>query len=416
MKSSSGLDPQSNILIASFSLWRDGKRTAINGSIEPLLDFFVPRVKRVVLIDQIHPGCREVMPVIEIHEKNKSIIKSSLPKYLFLLYPFLKLTNTSGTRFFFKFRDIISVSDWCLRSKTVYDYFVALECANAFAGIILRRLGFIKKVIYYVSDYAPNRYPGQKLFTHFYLWLDRYCAMHADYIWDVSKAMQPARIRMGLNPQKSAPVLHVPNGLYPSQIRLEDPKNIIPYSLVYMGTLSPDNGPDVAIGALQLLIKKFPQTSLHIIGGGNDDLVRLKNLTTQLHLDKKVKFYGFIPYRDDMSRIVRRCYVGVAPYMAFPDSARWFGDAGKIRTYAASGLPIIASFVPPLGKKVEEKGAAIVVKDNKEDLASAVCKIFSDHKLYMRLRKNAIKFSKDNTWENSFKNAFLLMQKKEENT
>ena len=52
-------------------------------------------------------------------------------------------------------------------------------------------------MVYYVSDYSPDRY-RQKWFNDLYLWLDRQAAMHADIIWDVSPAMQPARVKAGL--------------------------------------------------------------------------------------------------------------------------------------------------------------------------------------------------------------------------
>jgi glycosyltransferase involved in cell wall biosynthesis len=36
-------------------------------------------------------------------------------------------------------------------------------------------------------------------------------------------------------------------------------------------------------------------------------------------------------------------------------------------------------------------------------MAEAVIKIFSDEKLYRKLRLNAIRFAKSNTWENEYK-------------
>lgn len=402
------LNKNSTVLIATFSLWCDGKRLPTNGSVEPLIDFFTSGVKKMVLIDQPIPGSDKVMHRIKKYENGKDkILSSSIWMYFF--YPFLKLTNEPGTRIFFKLRDFFSVIDQCIKERGRFNYFIGLESINALAGILMRKLNIIDKVIYYVSDYSPRRYP-QKWFNWLYLLLDRYCAMHADFIWDVSKTMQPARIKAGLNPLKSAPVIHVPNALKPRQIRFNSYKNIKPFSLVYMGTLGRDNGSDVAIKAMSQILKNYPKAVLHIIGGGEKDMPRLQKLVLSLRLEKKVKLYGYILDGNKMSEILRSCYVALAPYRAYEGSARYYGDAGKIRAYAAAGVPIITTNVPPLGKEVKEKGAALIVKDNPADFAKAIIKIFSDRNLYLRLRKGTISFARNNTWENSFGHAFKIIK------
>ena len=404
------LNKNTTVLFATFSPWINGKRLPTNGSLDPLRDFFVPKVKKLVLIDQVYPGSDFVMPRIEVYEKNQKPKILSSSWWLYFLYPLLVLTNKQGTHITFKLRDFFSVIDCCLRDKTRYDFFIGLECINALAGIILRKIGLIKKVIYYVSDYSPHRYP-QKWFNWLYLQLDKHCAMHSDYIWDVSKAMQKARIEeSGLDPKKSAPALYVPNALYPTQVKTGSLDKIRPYTLVYMGTLGRENGPGLVIEAMPKVLKKFPKTTFCLIGGGKSNLQRLRNKVAKLKLKGKVRFYGFVLDREEMSRIMRNCYLALAPYRAIPGSPRYYADAGKIRHYAGSGLPIITTDIPPLGKEAVEKGAAIMVKDNSQALAEAIIKVFSNRKLYLRLRRGAIKFAKGNTWENEFTSAFKRMK------
>ena len=50
------INKRSHVLIATFSPWKNGVRLPINGNLEPMRDYFVPRVKKVVLIDQVYPG------------------------------------------------------------------------------------------------------------------------------------------------------------------------------------------------------------------------------------------------------------------------------------------------------------------------------------------------------------------------
>lgn len=404
------INDNSFVLTATFSPWIKGQRMPTNGSVEPLINFFSPRVNKFILIDQPYPGSDFLTPRIEVYEKGKLKKISSSSKWInILLYPFLKMADKPGTHFIFKIRDILSVIDWCARDKTRFDYFIGLESINALAGIIMKKFGFIDHVIYYVSDYSPQRYPNW-IINWLYIRLDRFCAIHSDFIWDVSLAIHPARIKAGLDPSSSAPLIHVPNALFPDQIKYNPVKRIKPYSLVYMGTLGPENGPDIIIQALPEVFKKYPKTILHIIGGGELDRQRLEELVSKLKIEKYVKFYGFIQDANKMSKKIRECYIGLSSYRAMPGSARYYGDAGKIRAYTASGIPVITTNVPPLGREIAAKNAAIITNDNPDDFAKSIDRIFSNRKLYLQLRKHSISFAKNNTWVNSFTKAFRMME------
>ena len=398
------LGKNTNVLIATFSPWQKGIRLPINGNVEPMLDFFTPKVSTTVLIDQVYPGSDFVMPKTEIYKNSKKIVKNSA-WWLYILYPFLKLVNTGGTHIVFKLRDFLSVFDSAYVSKEKFDYFIGFEAVNAIAGVFLKKFGKVKKVIYYVSDYSPSRY-SQKWFNNLYLLLDRYAAEHSDFIWDVSIAMQPARIKSGLRKKKSAPVFIVPNALYKSQIESLSPNKVLRNSLVFMGTLGVENGPDLAIESLPLVHKKVRDAKLYIVGGQSDDLERLKKLAAKLNMQKSVVFKGFIADRNKISQEIRKYAVALAPYKYINGSARLYGDATKIRAYMAAGLPTITTAVPPLGKAVAEKKAALIVKDNPEDIAKAIIRLLSDNKLFTEMKNNALNFAKNNTWENEYSRAF----------
>ncbi|HSX09840.1 MAG TPA: glycosyltransferase [Candidatus Saccharimonadales bacterium] len=396
------------ILFATFSPWIKGVRLPTNGSLEPLREYFLPKVKTLVLIDQPIPGSDFVLPRNELYknEKFEGIVPCAW--YVSWLYGILWKNNTLGTRISFKIRDFLSVINMGFVFRP-YDVFIGLESINAMAGIVLKKFGLVKRVVYYVSDYSPNRY-SQGWFNSLYLWLDRFACYHSDYIWDVSTAMQPQRIKAGLKEGKSSPVIHVPNGLFEDQILSNSPKDTIANTIAYMGTLGKENGVDILIQAMPLVLKKLPTAKLHIIGGGKDDLERLKALTVKLKLDKQIIFYGFVQKSADMARILGTARVAVIPYLAIPGSARWYADANKIRAYAAANLPIVTTHVPPLGQEAAKQGAAIIVQDNSQEIAEAVIKVLTDEKVYSRMRKAAGKFAKNSTWENTFNQAFSQMK------
>lgn len=393
-----------SVLFATFSVRAGGGRTATNGMIEPLTSFFIPKVKRFALLEQPHPGSDRVIPLLELSEGKHTKKTNQLFITSWLLYPLLKLTNVSGTQVVFKIRDFFSILEFALFDRQKYDLFIGLEAINALAGIFLRNLGIVKTVVYYVSDYSPNRYKP-KWFNDLYLWLDRFACYHSDFIWDVSLAMMPTRIKVGLNPKLAAPVIHVPNALSPKQINYLPYRKIIPNSLVFVGTLGKINGPDIAISALKIVLKSIPSATLHVYGDGEPDMTRLKKLTEKLGLNDKVIFHGFVSDQVKLSRETAMYQIALAPYLAVRGSPRWWADATKIRLYLAAGLPVITTRVPPLGREVEKDGAGIITKDTPQDTASAVIKLLRNKKLYNQMRKNAIKRARDNTWENTYSQA-----------
>lgn len=400
------LTKDTSVLFATFSLWTNGKRMPTNGSVEPLRDFLVPRIKKLVLIDQLVPSSEDVLHKIEVYSHKKRTYVPYTPSWWFsLLTPILWMRNTNGTHISFKIRDFLSIIDWTLRDATYFDYFIGLESINTIAGIVLRHFKRVGRVVYYVSDYSPYRYKN-RWFNAIYLAFDRFCARHADFIWDVSKAIQPARIQAGLDKKHAAPVIHVGNGLFPGQIKINPLSSMHPHAIVFMGTLGPENGPDVAIRALARLKRIYPDAVLHIIGGTEKSAAWLLPIIKEHGVSSHVVLHGFIPKAEDMAAIMRTCSLAVAPYRSIAGSPRYYGDAGKIRAYCAAGLPIVSSRVPPLGREMELFGAAVCVDDDDKEFADAIQSLFSDRSLYIRMRKNAIRIARKNTWDHQFAQAF----------
>lgn len=380
--------------------------------VDQLLYFFLPKVKNLLLVDQPHPVSDSIDPTIEIYRDSKLKRKFSISSFFYLpIYFFCSLPSKSRTRISYKLRDFFSVifSGFIIEGK--YDLFIGLEAINLLAGLFLKKIGKVKTTVYYVSDYSPTRF-GKTLFNSAYLALDRFCVRHADFTWDVSSAMKKGRMEAGLPENDMKRILHVPNALFPSQIKSLPISQRIPNSLVYVGALYPEFGSDLAIESLGEIKKKIPDATLHIVGGG-DGIERLKNKVKKLNLEKSVVFYGFVKDNSEMAKIVRSCYLGLAPYRAGDISSRWYGwygDAGKIRQYVASGLPVVTTQVPPLGRHIVEKSAGIMTKDTLKSFSDGILKLLSNKELYRKLSSTAVRISKDNTWENTYSKALIDMK------
>jgi len=398
---------KSKVLVATFSPWKDGARLPTNGMVEPFIRYFSKRADDFVLIDQPHPGSDMVLPRIECYKKGKLVGIKNNSFIVSLLLPILAITNSHKTQITFKIRDFLSVCDWVVGQGKSIDVFIGFESVNALAGILLKKLGLVKTVVYYVSDFSPRRYKGN-WFNKLYLVLDKISTTHADATWNVSPAMSEARKKLGYNMAKISPQIYAPNAFFKEEIKQLPLKGIKPFSIIYAGTLGPENGPQIAIQVLKEIIKKFPGATLTIAGGGTrKDEESLKGLTKKLKLEKNIFFRGFVPTNKELYDLVRHHAISIAPYRAIPNSVRWYADAVKIRMSLACGVPVVTTKVPPMGKEAERFGAAISTKDNPHDLAKAVIEIFSHKNKYLKMRRSAITAAKENTWENSYSNALM---------
>lgn len=395
-----------SVFFATFSRYIGGVRYPTNGMVDPMLYFLPPKVRRLVMLDAPHLVSDTIDPIVEIYKHGKLAKRYVVSRYLYLpIYWWCVLPSKQETRISFKLRDFFSVFLVGLREKEAFDLFIGLEAIYAIAGIILKKLGKVRHVVYYVSDYSPIRF-GNKVFNALYVWMDRFCVEHADVTWDVSPAMKKGRQEAGLSLAKQTRVIHVPNGLFPPQIRALPIAKRNRYDAVYMGILEEDMGPDLAIRAFVRVVKKYKKARLHIIGGPAHHIVLMKQLARDLGISEAVIFHGFIPSNERMAAVVRSCAIGLAPYRSFKNSKRWYGDAGKIRQYTAAGLPVVTTHVPPLGKHVVSRGAGIMVRDTPTQFAQGIMKLFASPVLYKKLTDGAIAVSRDNTWRNVYINAF----------
>lgn len=397
------------VCIATFSFYKNDRRTAINGMIEPLLSYFLPKAKAVDLIDGPHPGSNTVITRFEQYERGKTKIQYSFISRIFA--PLLSIQNQNGTQIYFKIRDFLSVLEITIRKRKRYDLFIGLESIFTLAGIILKKTGIVKIVVYYVSDYSPNRYP-QKMLNNFYLWLDRFCCYHADFIWDVSPAMMPARIEEGLDEKKCKPFIIVPNALFPEQINFLPEGKLEKDSIVFAGTFGFENGTKLAIEAMSIVTTTIPTATLHFFGGDKQLEKELKEFTKKRGLQKNIIFHGFIQNAIELTKRINKYRIGLAPYIATPGSARWYADATKIRLYFGAGLPVITTQVPPLGKEIYDFGAGSVVDDSADTIAESIINLLSDKNKYKKMRQKAIAFAKNNIWKNTYDNALAKMQSK----
>lgn len=306
-------------------------------------------------------------------------------------------------------KDILLNTFWVLKTSEKWDLFVGSDNLNAFSGIILKKLGKVEKVIYYVIDYNPKRF-GNRLLNGIYHWVDQFCVRHADETWNLSPRMVEARKEYfgfsGGN-QKTVPI-----GIWFQSFPRLDFSQIEKHTLVFMGHVLEKQGVQYVIDAIPAIIKEVPDFKFLVIGGG-EYLEKLKEQAKKLKVEKFVEFTGYVEKHGDVEKMLSKCACAIAMYEKYDQNGNlsftYFADPGKIRAYLAGGLPILLSDVSYNAKEIEEKHCGFVINQDKEEIAKKVIMLMKDKKTLQEYRENAINYAKNFSWEIIFKDNLKII-------
>lgn len=370
------LSKNSNVLIIShFS------KKAISGGGPPqeIRDFFLPKVKRIFYIAHPFAYASEHRSSLTIYEKGikkKQIVTPSLngPEIIFYILDF-----------FITFYFLIII--W-----RRIDICISLDNLNTVSVFPFRKIGLIKKLIYYTIDYTPLRFKN-KMLNSIYHFADRISCYNVDKIWVLSSRMLKARKNNKVDLKKSAKSVLLPMGANLARIKILSVESINRYDLVFVGIILEKQGIQRVLEALPKIISKSPNVRFIIIGQGEYEQ-KLKILVEKLNIKNHVIFKGFVRDHRQVERILCKSAVGIAPYAPSIDNYTFFTDPGKPKLYLGCGLPVVITDVPAIAQVIQSKNAGVITDYTKEDIAKNLIMLFSNDKMYRELRKNAIELSK----------------------
>jgi len=181
-------------------------------------------------------------------------------------------------------------------------------------------------------------------------------------------------LRFGLNPEKISLIY---NGI--SSI---DERKPLPYSMsLKIGTVASlikRKGIGYLIEAMSLIIKRFKDVGLFIIGEG-EEKVNLENLVNKLNIKNYVYFLGGLPKA--------RCYICNFDIFVLPSLFESL-PVSIIEAYAEK-RPVIASKVGGVPELVTDEVTGILVPPrDSRTLAKAIERLIEDRNLRERLAKN----------------------------
>jgi glycosyltransferase involved in cell wall biosynthesis len=389
---------QKRVTIASYTHVMRGEFTKLGGPALALKDFLKTRAASLTCIWQPLPISDNLDAIAEIYEQGNF----RRQRFWIPNWPWGKEGDVTLLYLLLKLRDIFAMLYFVLWFRKKSDYFIGVEALNALLGILFRRVGLVTKVIYYNLDYGEIRFKNIILNSVFHA-LDRLAAQHSDCIWNLSPEMAKAR-ETRLGAALSTPQITVPIGTDFERIKRLPIEKVEKNTIVYLGVLAEKCGVHLILDAFPEMVRRHPPTKFVVIGGGplEDDL---RARAAETGLADRIEFMGRIS-DDGVERTLSKCAVGIAPYLADPDSTKRFTDVTKPRMYLTCGLPVIITGVPPVAKEIAEHRAGIVINYDKSELADAVIRILTDDELFKEFRQNAVRLASKYGWVDIFSHAF----------
>lgn len=301
-------------------------------------------------------------------------------------------------------KDFFMTFWWSIRFGP-YDLYIGNDNINASVGIILQKIRWVKKTVFYTIDYIPNRF-SNSLLNRIYHAIDRFAVNNVDIIWNLSSIMEQERAKVGLN----APFIRKKQIVVPvgtdSIVQPLPFNKITRYGLVHMGYLTQKQGVQTVIRAIPSIVKRLQDFHFDIIGGGPME-GQLQQMVHEMHMTKYVTFHGFIKNHTDVEALLVKNAAAVAPYVNNPDNPVRFTDSGKVKACLAVGLPIIITKVPDIWKIIVREKAGIAVSDTPQSIADATVQLLTNEKLLRASRLNAQKLGKKYTWNKIFAKALF---------
>ncbi len=383
------------VFVASFIERWKGHRKATLGMLPYLHEYLRSRALQTVWLEEPLPGSDDVSLTVET-SRGGSQRRWTLPIAFRTMAQ--QRNNPSKTYFSLKARDLIGVFISIMSTRGKIDLFIGVESVNALIGILFRWIGKVDKSIYYIINYvAPRRYPNASVFHNaiFYV-LDRFCAVHSDFVWNQSEVVKQARAKFGLSPTEAAPQLTVPMPIRHLAHRSADFQS--DPEVVYVGTIDEYFGVDLIVKAIPAIIRKIPRFRCHFVGDGPARMWLEKEVQSHF-LDRNAIFYGYLP-QSETDKIMASCRLGLAPYpLSDPRNPQLptghvFTDVGKPKIYLSAGLPVIMTRGIPFSDELQRHNAGILIDYDVDELAEATTRLLSDAILYGRCRLGAMQLAK----------------------
>jgi glycosyltransferase involved in cell wall biosynthesis len=202
--------------------------------------------------------------------------------------------------------------------------------------------------------------------------IERIATRWADHVIAVSQQCKDILVERGLEAGKISVVPNTPAGvLLTSKFRPDKP--VTPF-LVTHASLVERYGVQVAIRALALLRREWPELTLRVLGEG-EYKATLIELTHELSLTDCVVFRGFLPWAEAM-REISQASVGIVAIIA--DGYGELLLPTKLLEYVEHDVPVVCAHLPTIAHHFPADSVAYFVPGDAADLAAQSARLLRD--------------------------------------
>lgn len=304
--------------------------------------------------------------------------------------------------------DVLRTLWWSLTvTKGRIDLFAGVGNLNAVCGVLLKRIGKVRQVAYYVIDYIPDRYPG-RLKNWIYNYMEKLAAKHSDVTWNYSPVMIERREKRWGKIFKNQMV--TPHGATPRYREKVFPVKADQLGIAYFGFVNREQGCELVIECLPALRKAVPGIQYRLVGHCTAEYREyLEGKARKLGVADLLTFYGMVPDHKEAEDILLSCAVAVAPYRDDHPFVR-NTDPGKVKTYLACGLPVIMTDVGMIAKLITKASAGVVIPHDKQACEEALLKVLGDMEQLRRMSENAGRLAENYSWPAIYGAAFAALE------
>jgi glycosyltransferase involved in cell wall biosynthesis len=284
-----------------------------------------------------------------------------------------------------------------LRTPRVEGWFAFnnLLCAR---GLLERRAGRAKKVVYWAVDFVPDRFGAGGPMTRAYDALDAFCCEHVDLRVELSQAALEGRdARHGISPDAGAPRIVAPVGAWLERVPVAPEDGWRSRRVVFIGHLVERMGGDTVIEVMRLLTERGIDVTADIAGRGPLE-EQLRARAARYGLQDRVRFHGFVADHRALERLLADAAVALAPYSTRVESFTRYADPSKLKSYLAAGLPILLTDVPPNAQELVEHAGAQVLLDDPLEFADAIERTLADTDAWQARRLAARDYARQFDW------------------
>ncbi len=234
-------------------------------------------------------------------------------------------------------------------------------------------------------DLAPELYNAHFLYRgkpaiyRALMWWEKKALHLADRVIATNESYKQIEIeRAGISEEKITIVRNGPD-LNEKPLRanlLDQKKPDDGITLGYVGVMGIQDGVDYLLKAFQLLVHELHQENVRcVLVGAGDAFLQMKQLSSDLGIDKHVEFTGWIDDPNEFNRHLERIDIGLSPEPsnAYNDTSTFI----KVMDYMTFGKPLVAFDLP---ESRHSAGEAALYADGNDifDFAQKIVMLMED--------------------------------------